>query len=168
MLGSIYPVYRLEKMLCPCFFGFLGFFFYSVSSEILWQECSRQLLKLLCSRGINASWLLLTDFTGTGAPQVTRATVCCAIDYLIAVVLALCRQQFVFHERVGLVASRRAFSLGQSLVCGKLADILGALAVLKEVSYQWEPRDCSTWRQECKIHMGGNMTGMQESGDPSW
>lgn len=50
----------------------------------------------------------------------------------------------MFQERVGLVASHRAFSLGQRLVWGtvhKLADILGALALLKEVSYQWEPRD---------------------------
>lgn len=78
----------------------------------------------------------------------------------------------MFHEKMGLVASHRAFSLGQRLVCGtvhKLADGLGASSCLEGSQLSVEAQSHRfTWRQECKDHMEGNITGKQKAGDPSW
>lgn len=78
----------------------------------------------------------------------------------------------MFHERMGLVASHRAFSLGQRLVCGtvhQLTDILGASSCLEGSQLSVEAQShCFPWRQGCKDHMGGNVTGKQETRDHSW
>lgn len=158
MLGGIYPVSRLGKMLFSCFFLFSKQWhivarLFQADAEVLllWDQC------LL----VPVNWLYRNKSTaGDG-------TVCCDIDYLITVILPLWRQQFVFHERMGLVASHRTFSLGQRLPCG--IDILGASSCLEGSQLSVEAQShCITWRQDYKDHMRGNMTGNQEAGDHSW
>lgn len=156
VLGGIYPVSGLGKMLCHCFC-------YSVSGDIVTRvfQAAVEVTLLLWDQCLLVPNIF--DLKGTSAPQEIGATVCCDIDYLITVVVPLWRQQFPFHKKMGLVDSHRAFSPGQRLVSHtvpKFADILGAAGCLEGSQLSVEAQSHSfTWRQVYKDHMGGKMTG---------
>lgn len=135
LLGCIYPVLILGKMLCCCFFYFLN-------SDILWlgdrlaQEpapdpkagvCQAAALVTLLLRD---QWLLAPDnfsLAGTSAQQGTGVTVYCIIDYLISVFMSLWRQQLLLkREDLWLHVETSHSGKVQSLALHWFAAVVGA------------------------------------------